>query len=73
MKKINITLTKTEERALEAIMFSANPCEGVCVFEEVSKNEKIDCPNCPYTKAYFSLIEKFGILIGVFDDSEEEN
>lgn len=62
MKKINITLTKTEQRALEAIMFAANPCESGCVFEEISKDEKIDCQNCPYTKAYESLLDKLDVF-----------
>lgn len=68
MRKINTTLTQTEQRALEAIMFSANPCEGGCVFEEMTKDEKIDCQNCPFTKAYFSLLKKFNISV---DEPEE--
>lgn len=69
MKKINITLTPTEQRALKAIMFTANPCESGCTFEEMSKDEKTDCPKCPYTKAYNNLLRKFNISI----DEAEEN
>lgn len=69
MKKINITLTPTEQRALEAIMFTANPCESGCVFEEMSKDEKIDCPKCPFVKAYFSLLKKFNISIGITEEN----
>lgn len=60
MKKINCTLTKNEQRALEAIMFDAQPCRAGCVFEEM-KTEKVDCLGCPYTKAFWSLMEKLGL------------
>ena len=58
MKKINCTLTKDEQRALEAIMFDAQPCRAGCAFEEM-KTKKVDCLACPYTKAFWNLMEKF--------------
>lgn len=66
MKKINITLTKNEQRALQIIMFDAHPCSSGCAFEEMQKKD-IDCLQCPYMEAYYSLISKLDIL-----DSLEE-
>lgn len=66
MKKINVTLTKNEQRALQIIMFNAHPCSSGCAFEEIQRKD-IDCPQCPYMEVYCSLIRKFGIL-----DSLEE-
>lgn len=66
MKKINCTLTKNEQRALEAIMFDAQPCRAGCVFEEM-KTKKVDCLDCPYTKAFWSLMKKLGLE----DNSED--
>lgn len=61
MKKINITLTKNEQRALEVIMFDTNPCRSGCAFKEMQKLD-MDCLKCPFMEAYYSLIEKFGVL-----------
>lgn len=61
MKKINIILTKNEQRALEVIMFDTNPCRSGCAFEEMQKLD-MDCLKCPFMEAYYSLIEKFGVL-----------
>lgn len=66
MKKINVTLTKNEQRALQIIMLDAHPCSSGCAFEEMRKKD-IDCLQCPYMEAYYSLISKLSIL-----DSLEE-
>lgn len=66
MKKINVTLTKNEQRALQIIMLDTRPCSSSCAFEEMQKKD-IDCLQCPYMEAYYGLISKFNIL-----DSLEE-
>ena len=66
MKKINVTLTKNEQRALQIIMLDAHPCSSGCAFEEMQEKD-IDCLQCPYMEAYYSLISKLSIL-----DSLEE-
>lgn len=66
MKKINVTLTKNEQRALQIIMLDTRPCSSGCAFEEMQKKD-IDCLQCLYMEAYYGLISKFNIL-----DSLEE-
>ena len=66
MKKINVTPTKNEQRALQIIMLDTRPCSSGCAFEEIQKKD-IDCLQCPYMEAYYGLISKFNIL-----DSLEE-
>lgn len=66
MKKINVTLTKNEQRALQIIMLDTRPYSSGCAFEEMQKKD-IDCLQCPYMEAYYGLISKLGIL-----DSLEE-
>lgn len=66
MRRINVTLTKNEQRALQIIMLDAHPCSFGCAFEEMQKKD-IDCLQCPYMEAYDGLMSKLGIL-----DSLEE-
>lgn len=42
-------------------MFDTNPCRSGCAFEEMQKLD-MDCLKCPFMEAYYSLIEKFGVL-----------
>ncbi len=62
MKKINVSLTKNEEQALNIFLSGVDTwidCAYACPYPEKRDGDR--CEACPVAKALFTLREKLGV------------